>query len=139
MSTPSLKTKLYIPPFRRELVSRPRLIERLSAGPRSGRKLTLISAPAGFGKPTLLSEWVGTGAVTAPLQVAWLSLDEGDNDPACFLTYFIAALQRILPDIGEAGSGKTAPIQDAGATATVTPTPERATVALGSFASYGTH
>ena len=55
MATPLLKTKLYIPPFRPELVSRPRLIEQLNAG--MTRKLTLISAPAGFGKTTLLSEW----------------------------------------------------------------------------------
>ncbi len=56
MNTPLLTTKLYIPPLRQELVSRPRLIERLNAG--LVRKLTLISAPAGFGKTTLLSEWI---------------------------------------------------------------------------------
>ena len=82
MSTPLLKTKLYIPPARPELVSRPRLIERLNEG--LGRKLTLISAPAGFGKTTLISEWVaGCGRPTA-----WVSLDEGDNDPTRFLAYF---------------------------------------------------
>ncbi|OQY17077.1 MAG: hypothetical protein B6I35_15035, partial [Anaerolineaceae bacterium 4572_32.2] len=95
MPTPLLQTKLYIPPVRPELVSRQRLIEQLNAG--LHRKLTLISAPAGFGKTTLLSEWV---AVTAPLQVAWLSLDEGDNDPARFLAYLIAALQTVEPGIG---------------------------------------
>jgi LuxR family maltose regulon positive regulatory protein len=59
MATQLLSTKLYIPPLRRlrSVVPRPRLIERLNAGPRSGRKLTLVSAPAGFGKTTLLSEW----------------------------------------------------------------------------------
>ena len=56
MSTPLLATKLYIPPLRRKLVRRPRLVERLNAG--LDRKLTLISAPAGFGKTTLLSEWI---------------------------------------------------------------------------------
>ncbi len=56
MITPLLTTKLYIPPVRPELVSRPRLTERLNAGPH--RKLTLVSAPAGFGKTTLVSEWV---------------------------------------------------------------------------------
>jgi LuxR family maltose regulon positive regulatory protein len=59
------------------------------------RKLTLISAPAGFSKTTLLSEWVaGSGR-----PVAWLSLDEGDNDPARFWAYFIAALIKVLPEI----------------------------------------
>jgi LuxR family maltose regulon positive regulatory protein len=98
-----LTTKLYIPPPRQELVSRPRLIERLNAG--LGRKLSLISAPAGFGKTTLLSEWVHgrgeiTGAVNAPLRVAWLSLDERDNDAVRFWTYVVAALQTIAPEIG---------------------------------------
>jgi LuxR family maltose regulon positive regulatory protein len=94
MTTSILATKLYIPPTRPELVPRPRLIERLNAG--LHRKLTLISAPAGSGKTTLLSEWVHArggvtlpqGAVTAPLRVAWLSLDEDDNDLARFLGYF---------------------------------------------------
>jgi len=103
VTTPLLKTKLYIPPPRPELVSRPRLIERLNEG--LHRKLTLISAPAGFGKTTLVSEWVA--ACDRP--AAWLSLDEGDNDPTRFLTYLIAALQTlalskvegIAPDIGE--------------------------------------
>ena len=75
MTTPLLTTKLYIPPVRRGLVSRPRMIERLNAGARSGRKLTLVSAPAGFGKTTLLSEWVGN----CGQPVAWVSLGKGDN------------------------------------------------------------
>jgi hypothetical protein len=66
--------------------------ERLNAGLIAGCKLTLISAPAGFGKTTLVSEWV-VGCEWRP--VAWLSLDEGDNDPARFLTYLVAALQTI--------------------------------------------
>ena len=102
MATPLLQTKLYIPPRRPELVSRPRLIERLNVGHRSGRKLTLISAPAGFGKTTLLSEWVqAMGRPTPPIAVAWLSLDEGDNDLARFLSYLIAALQTIEGDVGQ--------------------------------------
>jgi len=92
---PLLQTKLYIPPIRPELVSRPRLIERLNAGLR--RKVTLVSAPAGYGKTTLVSEWV-TGCERL---TAWLSLDEGDNDPIRFLTYFVAALQTIAANIGE--------------------------------------
>jgi LuxR family maltose regulon positive regulatory protein len=104
MSSPLLKTKLYIPPVRSELVSRPRLMERLNVALVLGdkyrgldRKLTLISAPAGFGKTTLLSEWLAGCSQPA----AWLSLDEDDNDPAHFLAYFIAAIQTIHPDIGE--------------------------------------
>jgi len=89
MTTPLLTTKLYIPPVRPNLVSRPRLIERLNEG--ITRKLTLISAPAGFGKTTLLSKWVSS----CRHPVAWLSLDERDNDPARFWTYFVAALQTI--------------------------------------------
>jgi LuxR family maltose regulon positive regulatory protein len=99
---PLLQTKLYIPPIRPELVSRPRLIERLNAGLPAGRKLTLVSAPAGFGKTTLVSEWVtGCERAEPKVRAAWLSLDEGDNDPTRFLTYFIAALQTIAPSIGE--------------------------------------
>jgi LuxR family maltose regulon positive regulatory protein len=90
-----LTTKLYIPPVRPELVPRPRLVERLDAG--LHRKLTLISAPAGFGKTTLLSEWVA--GYDQP--VAWLSLDEGDNDPARFLAYLVAALRTVEERIGE--------------------------------------
>ncbi len=94
MATPVLVTKLYLPPPRPKVVLRPHLIARLNAG--LHRKLTLISAPAGAGKTTLVSAWVtGCGRPTA-----WLSLDEGDNDPARFLTYLIAAVQTIAADIG---------------------------------------
>ena len=96
MSAPILATKLYIPSPRAKVVIRPRLIERLNEGLLSDRKLTIISAPAGFGKTTLVSEWInGCGR-----QVAWLSLDEGDSDPIRFLTYLVAALQTIAPSIG---------------------------------------
>ncbi len=95
MPTPILATKLYVPPPRPKAVLRPRLIERLNDG--LPRKLTLISAPAGFGKTTLLSEWIaGCGQPTA-----WLSLDEGDRDPARFLTYLVAALQKIEANVGQ--------------------------------------
>jgi len=95
MYTPILATKLYIPPPRPKVVLRPRLIKRLNEG--LHHKLTLISAPAGFGKTTLLSEWVA--GCRRP--IAWLSLDEGDNDPTRFLAYLVAALQTIAPNIGE--------------------------------------
>src|SRR5216684_8415979 len=95
MSMPILATKLNIPRLRPNLVLRPRLIERLNEG--LHRKLTLIAAPAGFGKTTLVSEWVAG----CERPTAWLSLDEGDNDPARFLTYLVAALQTIAATIGE--------------------------------------
>jgi LuxR family transcriptional regulator, maltose regulon positive regulatory protein len=95
MPTPILTTKLYIPRLRPNVVIRPRLLERLNEG--LHRKLTLISAPAGFGKTTLLSVWVAG----CDRQVAWLSLDKGESDPTLFLTYLVAALQTIAPTIGE--------------------------------------
>src|SRR5688572_11979848 len=95
MSTALLTTKLYIPRPRTTLVLRQKLIERLDAG--LHRKLTLISAPAGFGKTTLLSEWLATSGKTA----AWLSVDDGDSDPKRFLTYFVAALRTIDEHIGQ--------------------------------------
>ena len=96
MSTPILTTKLYIPQPRSKTVLRPRLIERLNEGLSASRKLTLICAPAGFGKTTQVSEW----AAVCERPVAWLSLDEGDNDPIRFLTYLVAALQTIMVNIG---------------------------------------
>jgi LuxR family maltose regulon positive regulatory protein len=90
-----LKTKLHIPPMRSELVSRPRLIEQLDAG--LDCKLTLISAPAGFGKTTLLSEWV----TRLKDRAAWLSLDAGDNDEARFWIYLVAALQTVHTHLGQ--------------------------------------
>ncbi len=97
MPEPLLITKLYTPTLRSEIVLRPRLIERLNEGLSASRKLTLISAPAGFGKTTLVSEWIACCGQT----VAWLSLDEGDNDLAHFLTYLVAALQTITANIGK--------------------------------------
>jgi LuxR family maltose regulon positive regulatory protein len=93
---PLLETKLYVPQLRRGHVARPRLIERLGRGVES--KLTLVSAPAGFGKTTLLAEWLA--ARTAEQSVAWLSLDDSDNEPASFWTYLIAALQTVAPEVG---------------------------------------
>ena len=112
MTAPLLQTRLYAPPVRPGLVSRPRLIERLnSALHRQGsgftRKLTLVSAPAGFGKTTLLSEWVAE----CGRPVAWLSPDESDNDLVLFLTYAVAALQQIDPAIDEASNSLGADAQ----------------------------
>lgn len=92
-----LETKFHIPPPLTNIVSRGRLVSRLDAGLRQGSRLTLISAPAGYGKTTLLGEWIRRSNLTA----AWLSLDVGDNDPARFLAYVISALQRVKPGVGE--------------------------------------
>lgn len=110
MATPILATKLYMPPPRPHLIPRPRLIERLNAG--LHRKLTLVSAPAGFGKTTLVSAWIKqqdegwgmkdeSGNPLPPVPVAWLSLDEGDREANRFLTYLVAALQTVCPALGE--------------------------------------
>jgi LuxR family maltose regulon positive regulatory protein len=93
MSTSLLATKLYFPQARTKLVSRPRLIEQLSTGLR--KPLTLISAPAGYGKTTLLSDWRARFGREYPL--AWLSLDPDDNNLARFLTYVSAALETLDP------------------------------------------
>ena len=96
MGSELLQTKLFIPPHRSDLVPRPRLIERLNEG--ISRKLILVCAPAGFGKTTLLSNWVKT----IELPVAWVSLDKGDNDHTSFLIYLVAALQTVEAGICEA-------------------------------------
>jgi LuxR family maltose regulon positive regulatory protein len=99
MPAPILATKLYVPPHRPKVVLRSRLIERLTGGMHC--KLTLISAAAGFGKTTLVSEWLASGERLEPkVRAAWLALDEGDNDPNRFLAYLVAALQTVAPDIG---------------------------------------
>jgi LuxR family maltose regulon positive regulatory protein len=98
---PLLQTKFYVPRPRRDLVPRPRLIERLDRG--SASTLTLISAPAGFGKTTLLAEWLaaGPGRPAGERLVAWLSLDQADNGLASFWAYVIAALRTAAPGVGE--------------------------------------
>lgn len=102
MSMPILATKLYIPPQRPNLVCRPRLIGQLNEN--LLRKLTLISAPAGFGKTTLVSEWIASGTQPA----AWLSLDEVDSDSVRFLTYLVAALRTLVLS-GTEGVGPQGP------------------------------
>ena len=104
-----LSTKLNIPYSPSELVPRPRLIERLNEG--LHRKLTLISAPAGFGKTTLISQWLGNLGFDGRdksgngYRTAWLSLDESDSDLARFLTYLIAALNRGTGNEAALGEG----------------------------------
>lgn len=133
MSALILTTKLYIPPprpdpstgLRTSLVPRSHLIERLNEGLHRTPSVTLVSAPAGFGKTTLVSDWLhqlkaeGRGLSAArevkkfhpsafsphPFKVAWLSLDEADNDPTRFLTYLVAALQELDPNLGQAVEG----------------------------------
>ncbi|MDF1522412.1 MAG: hypothetical protein P1P87_06270, partial [Trueperaceae bacterium] len=87
--TPLLATKLFAPPARPDAVPRPGLVARLEAGARG--RLTVVAAPAGFGKSTLVSAWTAR----TRLPVAWLSLDADDNDPVRFLSYLTAALHRI--------------------------------------------
>lgn len=94
MDTPLLTTKLYIPPPRPHGVLRPRLMQRLNAG--LAGKVSLISAPAGFGKTTLISTWLSKCERPA----AWVSLEDADNDLIRFLTYLAAALQTISPKFG---------------------------------------
>jgi len=101
MTTPILATKLFIPPPRPGSVIRQRLLEQLDEG--LHRKLLLVSAPAGFGKTTLSCEWLAR----CGQPVAWLSLDEGDNDPVRFLAYLVAALQTISAGLSSvAGMGE---------------------------------
>lgn len=98
-----LSTKLHIPAPRRELVPRPRLTDRLPLGADPMPRLVLVSAPAGFGKTTLLSQWLTrwrTVQDTGTRRVAWLSLDAGDSDPRTFLAAVIAAIQSTAPGVG---------------------------------------
>src|SRR5215204_4236665 len=113
-------TKLRPSQARPKLIARPRLIAELER--ESGRKLTLISAPAGFGKTTLLVEWL-KGRADGDQSVAWVSLDEGDNDPVRFLSYLVAALRRT---VGEGfGEGVLAALRS--------PEPPRMEAVLGAF------
>lgn len=131
---PLLKTKLHIPRLRAELVQRPHLVSRLDASRHF--PLTLVSAPAGFGKTTLLAEWAihATGAkptaypstslsspdqpsTTQPVEVIWISLDAGDNDPSRFLASLVAAFRRARPGL--------APLADTMLGASAPAAPER--------------
>lgn len=92
MAMPVLATKLFIPPPRSQALIRSRITRKLDEGLRAGARLSLISAPAGFGKTSVLSEWVASCRRSDPeLRVAWLSLEQADNDPARFGSYLAAA------------------------------------------------
>ena len=95
-----LATKLRPPPVRDQIVPRERLVERLRTG--SGLRLTLVACPPGFGKTTVLAAWHEVEAARKP--VAWLTLDEGDNDPAVLWSYVIEAFRRACPAIGRPAS-----------------------------------
>jgi LuxR family transcriptional regulator, maltose regulon positive regulatory protein len=96
MTVPLLATKLARPAPRPHLVRRLRLLDRVNAGVTS--RLTLLSAPAGFGKTTLLAAWLAE--LPPPAPVAWLSLEPAERDPTRFLTYLLAALQTLAPSLG---------------------------------------
>lgn len=104
MSTTLLATKLFIPPPQKSLVVRSRLLDKLNASLDPGCRLTLVCAPAGFGKTTLVSTWAGSfkSSKNGPLPaVAWLSLGEDDNDPLLFWSYVVSALQSAREGIGK--------------------------------------
>jgi hypothetical protein len=90
-----LATKLHRPRPTSNLVARPRLTDRLDTGLRNGHRLFLVVAPAGYGKTTLVTDWLGKTGIPS----AWLSLDEADNDPLRFFTYIVAALQKTFDPI----------------------------------------
>jgi LuxR family maltose regulon positive regulatory protein len=98
MDASILLTKLFIPSIPSGVIHRAHLLERLTAGMKAGKYLTLVSAPAGYGKSTLLAEWVKAYAG----QVAWISLDERDDQPLRFWVYFITALQTVSKQVGQA-------------------------------------
>lgn len=100
MTSSLLQTKLHVPTARPTLLPRARLVRRLDGAP--GTLLALVSAPAGFGKTTLRSEWA-TRTPEARRRTAWVSLDQRDNDPTTFWAYVVAALQTVEPGAGESG------------------------------------
>jgi LuxR family transcriptional regulator, maltose regulon positive regulatory protein len=103
VSTPVLATKLFTPTPRKQLVARPRVAERLDSTLDAGHRLTLLSAPAGFGKTTLLSDWLADlDQREGHTRVGWLSLDEGDNDLTLFVAHLVAALHRAELDVDTA-------------------------------------
>ena len=121
---PVLGTKLHVPAMRRRLVPRPRLTGRLRGGPASLPRLVLVSAPAGFGKTTLIAQWLASSErdegdsepTGPPPRVAWLSLDAGDSELRRFVTHLVAAIQTTSPQVGTEAlalleSGRTLPAE----------------------------
>jgi LuxR family transcriptional regulator, maltose regulon positive regulatory protein len=100
LSNPILTTKLFSPSLPARRVARPLLVSQLEEGVRLGRRLSLVSAPAGFGKTCLVTEWLAA----TDHAYAWVSLDEGDNDPVRFFRYLLAALQKVYPGVGESAA-----------------------------------
>ena len=96
-----LRTKRYVPPLRPNLVPRPQLIEQLNQGLQLGQKLTIVSAPAGYGKTTALIEWAGS----SHFPIGWLSLDRTDNDFERFFRYLVLAWEEVHPGIMESPLG----------------------------------
>jgi len=94
-----LSTKLYIPPIQSSLVRRPRLVQVLENGYQAGKRVTLVCAPAGFGKTTIVREWIK--AIEPEKPFGWLSLDDGDNDPVRFLIYLVSAIEKVNTEIGQ--------------------------------------
>ena len=107
MSFPLLMTKFNIPPDNPRLVRRERLLRLLDEGFQSGHLLSLICAPTGYGKTTLVSQWVHrqkeSKSKLAPIsrQIFWLTLDQGDNDLARFISYLVGSLQHIQASLGQ--------------------------------------
>ncbi len=98
MNVQLLLTKFHIPIWRATSVNRPSLVDQLSSGVSEGCKLTLVSAPAGYGKTTLISEWFNT-IQKLGYGLGWLSLDKADNDQGRFLVYFLEAFQQAHPSL----------------------------------------
>src|SRR3954452_696405 len=96
---PVLGTKLHLPSPRRRLVRRSRLVDRLPVGGGAGPRLVLVAAPAGFGKTTLVAQWLADAGKSGR-RVAWLALDPGDADLRVFLTHLVAAVQTAEPQVG---------------------------------------
>jgi LuxR family maltose regulon positive regulatory protein len=100
MDTPLLATKLFIPPVPHNMVPRVKAVNRLDEGLRQGRRLTLITAPPGYGKTSLMASWVTSQHLQGERKFCWLALEESDNDPAQFWTYFLASLQTCQANLG---------------------------------------